>query len=75
MSTFVEIEAALPKLTDDELVRLDRILRRLYRNRHNRELYDDSYGLYTEADLISSAEEAFLAYDREEEENAKRQAR
>jgi len=75
VSTIAEIEAALPNLSDEELVRLDRILHRLYRDRHNQPLYDDQYGLYTEADLIASAEEAFLAYDCEEEEHAKRQAR
>jgi hypothetical protein len=29
----------------------------------------------TNADLIASAEEAFLAYDKEEEEHAQRRAR
>jgi hypothetical protein len=38
--------------------------------RHDGIVYDDSYGVVTEADLIASAEEAFLAYDKEEQERA-----
>jgi hypothetical protein len=33
-------------------------------------VYDDSYGVVTESDLIASTELAFLAYDREEQEHA-----
>ena len=38
-------------------------------------VYDDSYGVVTESDLISSAEQAFLAYEKEEQEHTQRQAR
>lgn len=75
MSTLGEIEAALPQLTDEELLRLNRSLHQVYRERHNVAMYDDNYGLYTEADLIASAEQAFLMYDREEEADAKRRTR
>ena len=75
MSTIAEIEEALPKLSDEQLVQLARTLRRVYRERHNLPLYDDSHGVYAEQDMIAAAEEAFLAYDREEEEHAKRESR
>jgi hypothetical protein len=75
MSTLGEIESALPNLTDDELARLDRTLHRIYRERHSQVHYDDAHGLCSDVDLIAAAEEAFLAYDKEEEEHAKRPAR
>lgn len=75
MSTLGEIEAALPRLNDDELRQLDRTVRRLYRERHPKVIYDDAYGVYTDADLIASAEEAFLMYDKEEKEHANRPPR
>jgi hypothetical protein len=46
-----------------------------YRQRQDGIVCDDSYGVITEADLIASAEQAFLAYDKEEQERAQRQAR
>jgi hypothetical protein len=75
MSTIAEIEAALAQLTDEDLLRVGRALNRIYRERHNCTLYDDAYGVYTEADLIAAADEAFAAYDREEEQHAKRSPR
>lgn len=74
MSKLGEIEAVLPQLSDEELVHLDRTLHRLYRDRHSNVLYDDQYGLYSDSDLIASAQEAFQAYDKEEEGDAKRPA-
>jgi hypothetical protein len=38
-------------------------------------IYDDAYGVVTEADLIAEADEAFQTYDRAEAEPAKRQTR
>lgn len=75
MSTVAEIESALPQLTTQELVRVERALHQQYRQRGDALIYDDSYGVVTNADLIASAEEAFLAYDKEEEEHAQRRAR
>jgi hypothetical protein len=54
---------------------VERSLHAIYRQRKDGILYDDAYGLLTEADLIASAEDAFLAYDKEEEKNANRPAR
>ncbi len=70
MSTVSEIEAALPRLTTEELRRVEQAVHKQYRQRHDGILYDDSYGVVTETDLIASAEEAFLAYDKEEEKHA-----
>lgn len=72
MSTLNEIEAALSQLTTEEFRRVEQAVHQQYRQRHDGILYDDSYGVVTEADLIASAEEAFLAYDKEEEKRAPR---
>ena len=75
MSTVAEIEAALPRLSTEELLRVERALHQQFRQRGNAIIYDDTCGVVTEADLIASAEEAFLAYDKEEAAPAQRQAR
>jgi hypothetical protein len=75
MSTVVEIESVLPQLTTEELRRVEEAVHQQYRQRKDGIVYDDSYGVVTEADLIASAEQAFLAYDKEEQEHAQRQAR
>jgi hypothetical protein len=66
-----EIEAALPGLTVKELLRLKRAFLRHLRQRNNGIIYDDTYGVVTEPELIASAEEAFQAYDKAESEAAK----
>ncbi len=71
----MEIESALPKLTTEELRRIEEAVHQQYRQRHDGIVCDDSYGVITETDLIASAEQAFLVYDKEEEEHARRQAR
>jgi hypothetical protein len=75
MSTIVEIEAVLPKLTTEELRRVEEAVHQQYRQRQDGIVCDDSYGVVTETDLIASAEQAFLAYEKEEQEHAQRQAR
>ena len=72
MSTLSEIEAALSQLTTEELRRVEQAVRQQYRQRSDGILYDDAYGVVTEIDLIAAAEEAFLAYDKEEEKDASR---
>ena len=73
MSTVIEIESVLPNLTTEELRRVEEAVHQQYRQRKNGIVYDDSYGVVTETDLIASAEQAFLAYDKEE--HAQRQSR
>lgn len=68
MSTVAEIEAVLPQLSTDQLLRVEQALHQQYRQRGGNLIYDDSYGVVTDAHLIASAEEAFLAYDKEEAE-------
>ena len=75
MSTIAEIEAVLPKLTTEELGRVERAVHNQFRQRGSGIIYDDTYGVETEADLITSADEAFQAYDKAEAKNAKRPAR
>jgi hypothetical protein len=74
VSTIAEIEAALPQLSTEELLRVEQALHQQYRRRGGGIIYDDSYGVVTEADLIASAEKAFLAYDREEAKHAQHPA-
>jgi hypothetical protein len=75
MSTVLEIESALPKLTTEELRRIEQAVHQQSRQRRDGIVYDDSHGVLTEADMIASSEEAFLAYDKEERERAQRQGR
>lgn len=76
MSTVKEIEAALPRLATEDLVRLEQALHQQYRQRGGDALiYDDAHGTVTEADLIAEADAAFQAYDRAEGNNGKNQAR
>lgn len=72
MSTLAEIEAALPRLTTPELIQIEHALHAIYRQRKNGLVYDDGYGALTETDLIASAEEAFLAYEMEEQSDGHR---
>ena len=73
MSTVVEIEAALSDLAPAELLRTERAVHLQVLQRVNGIIYEDGYGPVTEHDLIASAEEAFLVYDKEEAEHARRQ--
>jgi hypothetical protein len=71
MSTIGEIEAVLPKLTTEELVRVEQVVHSQFRQRGGGIVYDDAHGVMTEADLITSADAAFQAYDRAESEQPK----
>lgn len=75
MSTVAEIEAALPQLSTEQLLHVEQALHRQYRQRGGNLIYDDACGVVTDADLIASAEEAFLAYDQEEAKHAQHRAR
>ena len=75
MSTVAEIEAVLPKLTTEDLVELEKAVHKQFQQRGNAIVYDDSYGVVTEADMIAEADQAFQVYDKEEAEHAKRNTR
>jgi hypothetical protein len=75
VSIIAEIEAALPKLTAEELQRVEQAVHRQFRERRSGIVYDDPHGTETEADLIVSADTAFQDYDQAEAEHAKRQTR
>jgi hypothetical protein len=68
MSTVAEIQAALPQLSARELLQIEQSVHAIYRQRKDGLIYDDACGVVTEADLIASAEESFLTYDKEEEQ-------
>ena len=75
VSTLTEIQEVLPKLSTQDLQKLASDLDGLFRDRKGAAIYSDAYGMQTEADLIIAAERAFLEYDREEDDNAKRPTR
>ena len=66
MLTVQEIEASLPNLSTDELQHIERVIRDLYRARHETIIYDDDYGIWTEYDQNSVAVEVFELLDKAE---------
>lgn len=71
MSTVAEIAGALPKLNNEELHQVERALIGIYRQRHTGIIYDDAYGVWTEEDQMSVADQAFALMDAEEEKQKK----
>ena len=67
MRTIQEITAALTNLSTDELQHIERVIRDLYRDRHETIIYDDSYGTWTEQDQVSMAAEIFQLFEKEED--------
>lgn len=66
MRTIQEITAALPHLSTDELQHIERVIRDLYRARHETIIYDDDYGIWTEQDQNSVAAQVFELFDKAE---------
>ena len=66
MHTIQEITAALPNLSTDELQHIERVIRDLYRARHETIIYDDDYGIWTEQDQVSTAAEVFQLFEKKE---------
>lgn len=60
MNTVSEIQTGLPQLSTLELLPVDQSLHDIYRYRKDGMAYNAPYGMVTEADLIASAEAAFL---------------
>lgn len=75
MSTVAEIQAALPKLENEELRQVEQAVRQLYRQRKAGIIFDDAYGIWTEDDQTSAAADAFQMFDREENANDSSQTR
>ena len=66
MSTVADIQAALPKLDNEELHAVERSLRQLYRERNAGIIFDDAYGIWTEADQTDAVAGVFQMLDRDE---------
>jgi len=75
VSTLMEIEAALPALSERELKQLAADVDRLFRERKGALIYQDAHRVETEADLLLAADRAFQEYDRAEESHANGQPR
>ncbi len=72
MSTIQEITRALTSLSTDELQHIEQAIHDLYRDRCERIIYDDDYGIWTEQDQNLAAAAVFKLLDKEEdlEDNA-----
>ena len=68
MPTVEEIAGMLPRFRPEELHLLECKIRDLYRQRDQRLLYDDAYGLWTMEDQASAAAEVFSMMDEQESE-------
>ncbi len=68
MSTVADIEAVLPKLSAEDLLRVEAALHRLQRSRGVGILFDDAYGIWTEDDQASVAAEAWRVMEEGEPE-------
>ena len=71
MSTVAEITIALGKLKDEELRAVERALISIYRQRKTGIIYDDAYGVWTEEDQMSVADQVFAMMDEEEQKDKK----
>ena len=63
MSTLAEIEEVLPRLTVEELMRVESLLHKLQRQRRVGVIYDDACGLWTVEDQASVVAEAWDVID------------
>ena len=71
MSTVAEITNALSTLSTQELQLVERSLISIYRQRNTGIIYDDDYGVWTEADQAAVADRAFQMFDKAEEKDQK----
>ena len=65
MSMVAEITNVLPELSTSELQQIERALISIYRQRRNGIIYDDAYGVWTEAEQASAAAQVFALMDGE----------
>jgi len=71
MSTVAEITNALSGLSTEELQKVERALISIYRQRKTGIIYDDSYGVWTEADQAAVAGQAFALMEEAEKKSSK----
>ncbi|MGI8965795.1 MAG: hypothetical protein ACR2H1_06860 [Limisphaerales bacterium] len=71
MNTVAEITDALPKLNNEELRAVERALISIYQQRRTGIIYDDAYGVWTEEDQMSVADQAFVLMEAEEKKAKK----
>ena len=62
--------------TPERLMRqVEETVRQLYRERNAGIIFDDAYGVWTEADQVSAAAEVFKIFDREEADHGSTETR
>ncbi len=61
-----QIASAAESLTDEDVLKLDRRLHQILRDRGVGLIYDDNYGSMSDSQLLAEADAAFLAYDEAE---------
>lgn len=66
MNSAAEIIQVLPTLTNEDLGKVERVLIQVYRDRKVGIVFDDAYGVLTEAHLAVIADDAFSELDRSE---------
>lgn len=65
MSTLAEIEAALCRLSTEELRQVEHFMHSIYRQREEGIIFDDAYGVWTEGDQVAAAAEAWDLLDQD----------
>ena len=68
MSTVADITNALANLSTEELQQVERTLISIYRQRKSGIIFDDGYGVWTEADQVAVADQAFRMFDKAEKD-------
>ena len=74
MNTAAAIIKKLPTLSFKELQQVERALIDIYRQRKQGIIFDDSYGVWTEADQAAVAAEMFKVLDQAERKQDERAA-
>jgi hypothetical protein len=75
MKTVAEIESSLLEMPTKDLHHIEATIHQIYRNRNERVIYDDAYGVWLAEDQTSVAAEVFGLLEQHEEEAGDAEAR
>jgi hypothetical protein len=65
MSTVADIAQVIPRLSNEDLRAVEKLVLQTYRERKVGIIFDDGYGTFTEDDLAAIQEDALRAIDGE----------